>query len=90
MLNKDVKQFGKKFMFDGLDETCWNSDQVQKHEPRYSKTWGSTQQSLIDARHKKTGLKVFVDVIPKEGWARVDHRSYSLKVGVSPSIEGAI
>lgn len=28
MLNRDVKQFGKKFMFDGNEETCWNSDQV--------------------------------------------------------------
>ena len=27
MLNRDVKQFGKKFMFDGDEETCWNSDQ---------------------------------------------------------------
>ncbi|XP_014280171.1 nuclear receptor 2C2-associated protein [Halyomorpha halys] len=27
VLNKDVKQFGKKNMFDGQDETCWNSDQ---------------------------------------------------------------
>ena len=27
MLNRDVKQFGKKFMFDGNEETCWNSDQ---------------------------------------------------------------
>ena len=26
MLNRDVKQFGKKFMFDGDEETCWNSD----------------------------------------------------------------
>lgn len=26
MLNRDVKQFGKVFMFDGDDETCWNSD----------------------------------------------------------------
>eukprot|EP00729_Bicosta_minor_P014199 gene14199-19047_t len=26
-LNRDVKQFGKKFLFDGEDETCWNSDQ---------------------------------------------------------------
>ncbi len=29
VLNRDVKQFGKKFMFDGDEETCWNSDQVQ-------------------------------------------------------------
>ena len=30
MLNRDVRQFGKKFMFGGKDETCWNSDQVAK------------------------------------------------------------
>ena len=28
VLNRDTKQFGKKFMFDGQEETCWNSDQV--------------------------------------------------------------
>ena len=28
VLNRDVKEYGKKFMFDGNDETCWNSDQV--------------------------------------------------------------
>ncbi|GAB0200586.1 nuclear receptor 2C2-associated protein [Grus japonensis] len=27
VLNRDVKQFGKKHMFDGSEETCWNSDQ---------------------------------------------------------------
>ncbi|KAM6041858.1 nuclear receptor 2C2-associated protein isoform 2-T3 [Chlamydotis macqueenii] len=27
VLNRDVKQFGKKHMFDGNEETCWNSDQ---------------------------------------------------------------
>ncbi|XP_006814006.1 nuclear receptor 2C2-associated protein-like [Saccoglossus kowalevskii] len=26
-LNRDVKQFGKKYMFDDDEETCWNSDQ---------------------------------------------------------------
>jgi len=26
-LNRDTKQFGKKFLFDNRDETCWNSDQ---------------------------------------------------------------
>ena len=26
MLNRDVKQFGKQCMFDGDEETCWNSD----------------------------------------------------------------
>lgn len=28
MLNNDGKQFGKQHMFDGSEETCWNSDQV--------------------------------------------------------------
>ncbi len=28
VLNRDVKQFGKKFLFDGVEETCWNTDQV--------------------------------------------------------------
>ncbi|XP_062452019.1 nuclear receptor 2C2-associated protein isoform X2 [Rhea pennata] len=27
VLNRDVKQFGKTHMFDGNEETCWNSDQ---------------------------------------------------------------
>uniref|UniRef100_A0A3Q4ABD4 Nuclear receptor 2C2-associated protein n=1 Tax=Mola mola TaxID=94237 RepID=A0A3Q4ABD4_MOLML len=27
VLNRDVKQYGKKYMFDGNEETCWNSDQ---------------------------------------------------------------
>ncbi|XP_038146201.1 nuclear receptor 2C2-associated protein [Cyprinodon tularosa] len=27
VLNRDIKQFGKKFMFDCNEETCWNSDQ---------------------------------------------------------------
>ncbi|KAM9329960.1 nuclear receptor 2C2-associated protein [Gastrophryne carolinensis] len=27
VLQRDVKQFGKQFLFDGKDETCWNSDQ---------------------------------------------------------------
>ncbi|XP_034036185.1 nuclear receptor 2C2-associated protein [Thalassophryne amazonica] len=27
VLNRDVKQFGKKYMFDSREDTCWNSDQ---------------------------------------------------------------
>lgn len=27
VLNKDIKQYGKSFMFDGKEDTCWNSDQ---------------------------------------------------------------
>ena len=29
VLNRDVKQFGKKFLFDGDDDTCWNSGEVR-------------------------------------------------------------
>jgi len=27
VLNRNVKEFGKKHLFDGKDDTCWNSDQ---------------------------------------------------------------
>ncbi|XP_037830214.1 nuclear receptor 2C2-associated protein isoform X2 [Kryptolebias marmoratus] len=27
VLHRDVKQYGKKYMFDNNEETCWNSDQ---------------------------------------------------------------
>ena len=27
MLNKDTKSYGKQFIADGKEETCWNSDQ---------------------------------------------------------------
>ena len=26
VLDKNTKDFGKKYMFDGKEETCWNSD----------------------------------------------------------------
>ncbi|KYO25656.1 nuclear receptor 2C2-associated protein isoform X2 [Alligator mississippiensis] len=28
VLHRDAKQFGKKHMFDGSEETCWSSDQT--------------------------------------------------------------
>ncbi|XP_061895229.1 nuclear receptor 2C2-associated protein [Entelurus aequoreus] len=30
VLNRDVKQYGKKYMFDSNEETCWNSDQGER------------------------------------------------------------
>lgn len=27
VLNRNVKEFGKKYLFDGREDTCWNSDQ---------------------------------------------------------------
>jgi hypothetical protein len=29
VLNKDTKSYGKQFLCDGKEETCWNSDQVK-------------------------------------------------------------
>ena len=40
VLNKDVRQFGKKFMFDGAEDSCWNSDQVS-----------ITSDCIINRRH---------------------------------------
>jgi len=28
VLNRDTRQFGKQFLIDGQDDTCWNSEQV--------------------------------------------------------------
>ena len=36
-LNRDTKQFGKKYLFDGQNETCWNSDQVNNNRVICSK-----------------------------------------------------
>ncbi|XP_003974130.1 nuclear receptor 2C2-associated protein [Takifugu rubripes] len=30
VLNRDVKQYGKKYLFDCNEETCWNSDQGER------------------------------------------------------------
>jgi len=45
VLNKNVKEFGKQFLFDGREDTCWNSDQ------------GSPQTILISFQkpHAKIG-----------------------------------
>ncbi len=40
---------------------------IQRHITR----WINTFPTSFDARQEKTDLKVFVVVIPKEGWARV-------------------
>lgn len=29
MLNNDSKSYGKRYMFDGNEETCWNSAEVR-------------------------------------------------------------
>ncbi len=46
----------------------------QKVRHRLNDDWaygnGNTFLLLLDTRHEKTDLKVFVVVIPKEGWPR--------------------
>lgn len=32
VLDQNTKQFGKTFLFDDNEETCWNSDQVRLFE----------------------------------------------------------
>ncbi|RMB89773.1 hypothetical protein DUI87_33788 [Hirundo rustica rustica] len=32
VLNRDVKHFGKQHLFDGSEETCWNSDQPHRFQ----------------------------------------------------------
>ena len=46
VLNRDVRQFGKKFMFDGDEETCWNSDQVDKDKTEGEGT-GRAQSTVL-------------------------------------------
>ncbi len=37
-----------------------------------------TMNAVIDARHEKTDLKVFIVVIPKEGWVRCTYPSFGM------------
>lgn len=30
VLNRDTKSYGRQFLCDGKEETCWNSDQVKR------------------------------------------------------------
>ncbi|XP_043279605.1 nuclear receptor 2C2-associated protein [Venturia canescens] len=48
VLNKDVRSYGKKFLYDDCDETCWNSDS------------GTPQWILIDFKEecKLTALEI--------------------------------
>ncbi|XP_046399168.1 nuclear receptor 2C2-associated protein [Ischnura elegans] len=40
VLNRDIKSYGKSHLFDGNDDTCWNSDQ------------GSPQWISIELQHR--------------------------------------
>ncbi len=49
-------------------------DALELSEQQTGPSVGNCMEELaevIDAHHEKTDLKVFVVVIPKEGWARV-------------------
>uniref|UniRef100_A0A672SHC9 Nuclear receptor 2C2-associated protein n=1 Tax=Sinocyclocheilus grahami TaxID=75366 RepID=A0A672SHC9_SINGR len=80
VLNRDVKQFGKKFMFDSNEETCWNSDQgesqwvvlefpqpVKVSELRLQFQGGFSGKSCkLQGSAKEEDLKHIVDFYPED------------------------
>uniref|UniRef100_A0A673JHG8 Nuclear receptor 2C2-associated protein n=1 Tax=Sinocyclocheilus rhinocerous TaxID=307959 RepID=A0A673JHG8_9TELE len=80
VLNRDVKQFGKKFMFDSNEETCWNSDQgesqwvvlefpqpVKVFELRIQFQGGFSGKSCkLEGSAKKEDHKHIVDFYPED------------------------
>ncbi|XP_026091675.1 nuclear receptor 2C2-associated protein [Carassius auratus] len=80
VLNRDVRQFGKKFMFDGNEETCWNSDQgesqwvvlefpqpVKVSELRLQFQGGFSGKSCkLEGSAKEEDLKHIVDFYPED------------------------
>ncbi|XP_050951257.1 nuclear receptor 2C2-associated protein [Labeo rohita] len=80
VLNRDVKQFGKKFMFDSNEETCWNSDQgesqwvalefpqpVKVSELRLQFQGGFSGKSCkLEGSAKEEDLKHIVDFYPED------------------------
>ncbi|XP_018965805.1 nuclear receptor 2C2-associated protein isoform X3 [Cyprinus carpio] len=80
VLNRDVRQFGKKFMFDSNEETCWNSDQgesqwvvlefpqpVKVSELRLQFQGGFSGKSCkLEGSAKEKDLKHIVDFYPED------------------------
>ncbi|XP_059399183.1 nuclear receptor 2C2-associated protein-like [Carassius carassius] len=80
VLNRDVRQFGKKFMFDCNEETCWNSDQgesqwvvlefpqpVKVSELRLQFQGGFSGKSCkLEGSAKEEDLKHIVDFYPED------------------------
>ncbi|TRY81741.1 hypothetical protein DNTS_031656 [Danionella cerebrum] len=80
VLNRDVKQFGKKFMFDCNEETCWNSDQgesqwvllefpqpVKLSELRIQFQGGFSGKSCkLEGSSKEANLKHMLDFYPED------------------------
>ncbi|XP_067254762.1 nuclear receptor 2C2-associated protein isoform X2 [Chanodichthys erythropterus] len=80
VLNRDVKQFGKKFMFDSNEETCWNSDQgesqwvvlefpqsVKVSELRLQFQGGFSGKSCkLEGSAKEEDLKHILDLYPED------------------------
>ncbi|KAM6396013.1 nuclear receptor 2C2-associated protein isoform 2-T2 [Rhynochetos jubatus] len=58
VLNRDVKQFGKKHMFDGSEETCWNSDQVSQLHIQFQGGFSSRLCTLEGCRAGEELVKV--------------------------------
>ncbi|XP_031948437.1 nuclear receptor 2C2-associated protein isoform X2 [Corvus moneduloides] len=55
VLNRDVKQFGKQHLFDGSEETCWNSDQPVKVSQLHIQFQGGFSSRLCTLEGCRTG-----------------------------------
>lgn len=72
VLNKDTKAYGKQFLSDGKEETCWNSDQgnqwimvsfknpvkIKKVEIKFQGGFASSQVELELIKPDKSSTKV--------------------------------
>ncbi|XP_041326998.1 nuclear receptor 2C2-associated protein isoform X1 [Pyrgilauda ruficollis] len=58
VLNRDVKQFGKQHLFDGSEETCWNSDQVSQLHIQFQGGFSSRLCTLEGCRTGEELVKI--------------------------------
>ncbi|XP_069734454.1 nuclear receptor 2C2-associated protein isoform X1 [Phaenicophaeus curvirostris] len=65
VLNRDVKQFGKKHMFDTSEETCWNSDQVSQLHIQFQGGFSSRLCTLEGCRAGEELVKIS-DLYPQD------------------------
>ncbi|XP_065102122.1 nuclear receptor 2C2-associated protein isoform X1 [Paramisgurnus dabryanus] len=96
VLNRDVKQFGKKFMFDANEETCWNSDQggsqwvildfpqpVKATDLRLQFQGGFSGKSCkLEGSAKENDLKHILDFYPED-----DNSLQSFPIPDSPLVQ---
>lgn len=84
MLNKDVKQHGKAFMFDGLDDTAWYSDQVMCLFLSLFLSFSNKSVSIIQ------GLPQTINIVFNEPLESLDLRSSQLKIKFQGGFVGSV